>query len=378
MGYRPLIDDVMIKASSAQEVPQRLNARIRKIAEGMRPPTLLSAEKKAGLKNQIKKLLKQQNAVLVAHYYVDDELQQLAEETGGHVADSLDMASFGNQHPADTLIVIGVRFMGETAKILNPEKRVLMPDLDANCSLDLGCPADEFAAFCDEHPDRTVVVYANTSAAVKARADWMVTSSNALPIVRHLKDHGEKIIWAPDRHLGHYVQSQTGADMLIWQGACIVHDEFRAAELIHLKQEHPDAEVLVHPESPEAVIAEADVVGSTSRLIQAAKESQASELIIATDYGLFHKMKQGAPDKTFLIAPTGGDTATCAMCGHCPWMEMNSLENLATVLESGSNEIIIEEKIRKEALMPIQQMLEFSKSFGLVKETLRQAVGNSR
>lgn len=368
----------MTTVNRAQEVPQRLNAEICKIAEGVRPPALPSAERKTELKKRIKGLLKQKNAVLVAHYYVDNELQQLAEETGGHVADSLDMANFGNQHPADTLVVIGVRFMGETAKILNPEKRVLMPDLDANCSLDLGCPADEFAAFCDDHPDRTVVVYANTSAAVKARADWMVTSSNALPIVRHLKDQGQKIIWAPDRHLGHYIQSQTGADMLIWQGTCIVHDEFRVLELEKLKQEYPDAEVLVHPESPAAVIAEADVVGSTSRLIQAARESQADELIVATDYGLFHKMKQAAPEKKFLIAPTGGESAACVMCAHCPWMGMNGMENLLSVLQSGGNEILVDEDIRQKALLPIQQMLQFSQSFGLVKETRRQAVGNNR
>lgn len=366
----------MINVNRAQEVPQHLNEEIRKIAAGVRLPAVLSVEKKAELKTRIKKLLKQQNAVLVAHYYVDDELQQLAEETGGYVSDSLDMANFGNQHPADTLVVVGVRFMGETAKILNPEKRVLMPDLDANCSLDLSCPADEFSAFCDEHPDHAVVVYANTSAAVKARADWVVTSSNALPIVRYLKDQGQKIIWAPDRHLGHYVQSQTGADMLIWQGTCIVHDEFKATELHKLVQEHPDAEVLVHPESPEAVIAQADVVGSTSRLIQAAKESTASELIVATDYGLFHKMEQAAPDKTLIIAPTGGESATCTMCAHCPWMAMNGLENLMRVLETGSNEIHVSEAVRKDALKPIERMLAFSKSFGLVKETPRQAVGN--
>ncbi len=368
----------MTTVNRAQDIPQRLDAEIRKIAEGVRLPARLSAKRKAELKKRVKELLKQQNAVLVSHYYVDDELQQLAEETGGHVADSLDMANFGNQHPADTLVVIGVRFMGETAKILNPEKRVLMPDLNANCSLDLGCPADEFAAFCDDHPDRTVVVYANTSAAVKARADWMVTSSNALPIVRHLKDQGQKIIWAPDRHLGHYIQSQTDADMLIWRGTCIVHDEFRTAELKKLKQEHPHAMVLAHPESPKAVIAEADVVGSTSRLIQAAKESQANELIVATDYGLFHKMKQAAPDKTFLVAPTGGESATCIMCAHCRWMAMNGLENLVSTLESGSNEILIDEDIRQKALVPIQRMLEFSQSFGLVKETPRHAVGNGR
>ncbi|HEU0282630.1 MAG TPA: quinolinate synthase, partial [Gallionella sp.] len=184
-------------------------------------------EEKAALIAHIKQMLKEQDAVLVAHYYVNSDLQDLAEATGGYVSDSLDMARFGYEHPAKTIVVAGVRFMGETAKILNPEKRVLMPDLDANCSLDLGCPADEFIAFCDAHPDRTVVVYANTSAAVKARADWMVTSSIALPIVSHLKEQGQKILWAPDRHLGRYIQEQTGADMLLWQGSCVVHDEFK-------------------------------------------------------------------------------------------------------------------------------------------------------
>ncbi|MGZ8257364.1 MAG: quinolinate synthase, partial [Gallionella sp.] len=173
---------------------------------------------KPALIAHIKAMLKAQDAVLVAHYYVHPDLQDLAEATGGIVSDSLDMANFGNQHPAQTIVVAGVRFMGETAKILNPEKRVLMPDLEAECSLDLGCPADEFSVFCDAHPDRTVVVYANTSAAVKARADWMVTSSIALPIVKYLHERGEKILWAPDKHLGGYIQDQTGADMLLWQG----------------------------------------------------------------------------------------------------------------------------------------------------------------
>ena len=179
-------------------------------------------------RTRIRRLLKERNAVMVSHYYVHPDLQDLAEETGGIVSDSLEMARFGRDHAAQTLVVSGVRFMGETAKILSPEKRVLMPDLDATCSLDLGCPADEFAAFCDQHPDRTVVVYANTSAAVKARSDWLVTSSCALDIVRALKDKGHKILWAPDKHLGGYIQRETGADMVIWNGACIVHDEFKA------------------------------------------------------------------------------------------------------------------------------------------------------
>jgi len=357
----------------AHEVPLRLDSNIRDMAETAARPSYLTNERRDELKARIRQLLKEQNAVMVAHYYVDGELQQLAEDTGGHVADSLEMANFGNQHPATTLVVIGVRFMGETAKILNPEKRVLMPTLKAECSLDLSCPADEFGAFCDQHPDRKVVVYANTSAAVKARADWMVTSSSAIPIVHHLKDNGEKIIWAPDRHLGHYVKAQTGADMLLWQGSCVVHNEFRAVELKRLKDANPDADVLVHPESPAAVIALADVVGSTTRLIQAAVESKAKTLIVATDYGLFHKMKQAAPDKTFMVAPTGGDSAACTMCGHCPWMAMNGMENLAAVLESGGNEIHIDPAVRERALAPIQRMLEFSKSHGLVSAAKQHA-----
>src|SRR5690606_20401107 len=185
-------------------------------------------EQETDYKERIKALLKQHNAVLVAHYYTDPLIQALAEETGGCVSDSLEMARFGHDHPADTLVVAGVKFMGETAKILTPQKRVLMPTLEATCSLDLGCPIDEFSAFCDQHPDRTVVVYANTSAAVKARADWVVTSSIALDVAEHLAANGKKIIWAPDRHLGDYVRRESGADILMWDGACIVHEEFKA------------------------------------------------------------------------------------------------------------------------------------------------------
>ncbi|SUG34229.1 quinolinate synthetase [Salmonella enterica subsp. arizonae] len=190
-------------------------------------PAPLSVEEKQFYREKIKHLLKERDAVLVAHYYTDPEIQLLAEETGGCISDSLEMARFGAKHAASTLLVAGVRFMGETAKILSPEKTILMPTLAAECSLDLGCPIDEFSAFCDAHPDRTVVVYANTSAAVKARADWVVTSSIAVELIEHLDSLGEKIIWAPDRHLGNYVQTQTGADVLCWQGACIVHDEFK-------------------------------------------------------------------------------------------------------------------------------------------------------
>ncbi len=320
-----------------------------------------SAAEKPELIARIKRMLKEQNAVLVAHYYVHPDLQDLAEATGGIVSDSLDMANFGYRHPAKTIVVAGVRFMGETAKILNPEKRVLMPDLKAECSLDLGCPADEFGAFCAAHSDRTVVVYANTSAAVKARADWMVTSSIALPIVKHLKEQGKKILWAPDRHLGDYVQEQTGADMLLWQGSCIVHDEYKAKELIALKAQHPQAKVLVHPESPRAVVKLADVVGSTTQLIKAAQQLDAKEFIVATDNGILHKMRTLCPDKVFLEAPTAGAGATCTSCSHCPWMAMNGLLNLAEVLESGRNEIYVDPAIIPRAVLPIERMLAFAK-----------------
>ena len=325
----------------------------------------LSADETAAIKSRITRLLREQGAVLVAHYYTDGQLQELAEETGGCVADSLEMARFGTQHPAKTIVVCGVRFMGETAKILNPEKRVVMPDLNATCSLDEGCPAKEFSAFCDAHPDRTVVVYANTSAAVKARSDWVVTSGIALPIVRHLAARGEKILWAPDKHLGRYVQGVTGADMLLWQGSCVVHEEFKSVALERIRRLHPDAAVLVHPESPESVIEQADVVGSTTALINAVASMPNREFIVATDGGIFHKMRQLAPDKQLIEAPTAGEGATCQSCAHCPWMAMNSLQNLEQVLVSGRNQIEIDPAIRERAVLPIQRMLEFAGRHGI-------------
>jgi quinolinate synthase len=323
-------------------------------------PPAPSPEERRQLKARVRELLAREKAVLVAHYYVDAELQELADETGGCVADSLEMARFGRDHDAQTLVVAGVRFMGETAKILSPGKRILMPDLDATCSLDLGCPADEFSTFCDAHPDRTVVVYANTSAAVKARADWMVTSSIGLEIVKHLHARGEKILWAPDRHLGHYIQQQTGADMLLWQGSCLVHDEFKGIELDLLRAEYPRAKVLVHPESPAGVVAQADVVGSTTQLIDAATRLDATHFIVATDLGILHKMRLAAPGKTFIAAPTAGNSATCKSCAHCPWMAMNGLANLVEVLDRGHNEIFVDAAIGERARMPIDRMLAFA------------------
>lgn len=325
-----------------------------------RLPAAPSEEERRELKARIKRLLERQNAALLAHYYVESDIQDLAEETCGCVADSLEMARFGRAHPAPTLVVAGVRFMGETAKILSPEKRVLMPDLEATCSLDLGCPAGEFSAFCDQHPERTVVVYANTSAAVKARADWVVTSAIALDVVRYLHERGEKILWAPDRHLGAYVRSRAGADVLLWHGACVVHEEFKALELELLKKEHPRAKVLVHPESPADVISLADVVGSTTEIIRAAQALDADEFIVATDNGILHKMKMLMPGKHFIEAPTAGHGASCKSCAHCPWMAMNGLANLARALETGVNEIHVDPKIAHLAYRPIDRMLAFA------------------
>jgi quinolinate synthase len=326
------------------------------------PPRLGSAAEKPALIERAKQLLKERDAVLVAHYYVHPDLQDLAQSSGGTVSDSLEMARFGHEHPAKTVVVAGVRFMGETAKILNPEKRVLMPDLLAECSLDLATPIDEFSKFCDAHPDRVVVVYANTSAAVKARADWMVTSSIAEKIVGYLHRQGKKILWAPDKHLGAYVQKVTGADMLMWNAACVVHEEFKAQQLEELKALHPDAKILVHPESPAAVIELADAVGSTTGIIQAAERLGAKEYIVATDGGIIHQMRKRLPGVSFIEAPTAGKGATCQSCAHCPWMAMNGLHNLIETLEGKpGHEVLVDPAIGRRAKIPIERMLEFAK-----------------
>ncbi|WP_435950447.1 quinolinate synthase NadA [Psychrobacter sp. DM8] len=325
-------------------------------------PAELPRTERLAVENNIRQLLKEHNAVLVAHYYVDPFIQDLALATGGCVGDSLEMARFGQAHSAQTLVVAGVRFMGESAKILSMEKTVLMADLEAECSLDLGCPADEFSAFCDAHPDRTVVVYANTSAAVKARADWVVTSSVGIDIIRHLHDKGEKIIWGPDRHLGKYIAQETGADMLLWQGSCLVHNEFKATELMQLRAEHPEAKVLVHPESPDSVVALADVVGSTSKLLKSTYEMDADTFIVATDLGILHEMQKRSPNKRFLAAPTAGESASCKSCAFCPWMAMNGLQGIERCLTDQSGEVLMSQQLAVAAKKPLQRMLDFAES----------------
>ena len=350
------VNDAEIAASVEREV-------VRAYLDHPHVPDM-TPEQVAEATRHIKQLLQEQNAVLVAHYYTAPIVQALAEETGGCVADSLEMARFGRDHAAQTLIVAGVKFMGETAKILTPHKRVLMPTLEATCSLDIGCPADSFTAFCDAHPDRTVVVYANTSAAVKARADWVVTSSCAVDIVEHLDAEGQKILWAPDKHLGDYVQKKTGADMLLWNGSCIVHEEFKARGLLDVKAVYPDAAVLVHPESPASVIELADVVGSTSQLINAVRTMDRKQFIVATDQGIFYKMQQAAgAEKELIVAPTAGSGATCRSCANCPWMAMNDLQALENVLRNpgAMNEIQVDIALGERAMKPLQRMLGFRK-----------------
>ncbi|CRK85961.1 Quinolinate synthase A [Candidatus Providencia siddallii] len=324
-------------------------------------PKILNPNEIAFYYKHIQSLLNKKNAVIVAHYYTSPEIQILAEKTGGCVADSLEMARFGASHPAITLIVAGVKFMGETAKILSPKKNILMPTLESQCSLDINCPEKDFIQFCNENIDRTVVVYANTSAAVKARSDWVITSSIAVDLIKYLKNLGQKIIWAPDRHLGNYIQEKTAADILCWKGTCIVHDEFKSQSLKMMKKMYPDAAVLVHPESPKDIIDIADVVGSTSQLIKAAKILPNKSIIVATDKRIFYKMQLVVPEKSLYIAPTGGAGAVCRACAHCPWMTMNSLHGILDALENGKNhQIQLNEDLIEKALIPLKRMLMFA------------------
>ena len=374
---KPSLADMQTQRQAAQ-TQQTHHAAVLHQAWAKVPEALSRAQQHAHL-TQLSEILQQRQAVMVAHYYVAQELQDLALATGGMVGDSLEMAKFGQAHAAQTLLVAGVKFMGETAKILSPEKTILMPDLEATCSLDLGCPATEFQQFCDQYPDRTVVVYANTSAEVKAHADWVVTSSIALEIVTFLHQQDQKIIWGPDRHLGQYIQAQTGADMVLWQGSCTVHHEFQGLELQALKQKHPQAQVLVHPESPAEVVALADVVGSTSKLLQAAVHGDATELIVATDLGILHEMRKQAPHKHFMAAPTAGNGATCKSCAFCPWMAMNGLQSCLAAFVDAKHEIHLPEHTIAQARSTIQRMLDFAaayRQFGPANSDLAQHIAN--
>lgn len=303
--------------------------------------------------DEIRRLKAERDAAIMAHYYTDGEIQDIADVVG----DSLALAQKARTLPNRVIVLCGVHFMGETAKILCPDKTVLVPDTEAGCSLADSCPAPEFEAFVKAHPGHTVVSYVNTSAAVKALTDVVVTSSNARQIVEALPPD-EKIIFGPDRNLGNYINSETGRKMLLWDGACHVHEQFSLDAIIRLKREHPEARLLVHPECKKAVTLLADHVGSTASLLKYAQESPAREFIVATESGILHKMRQSCPDKTFIAAPP--EQAGCA-CNNCSYMKLNTLDKLRDCLRDLSPEIHVDEEVAARAIRPIERMLAMSK-----------------
>ncbi len=311
------------------------------------------------LKEEIMRLKKERNAVIMAHYYQREEIQQLAD----YIGDSLALAQLAAKTDAPVIILCGVHFMGETAKILCPDKTVIVPDLSAGCSLADSCPADEFEQFVKDHPGHTVVSYVNTSAAVKAVTDVVVTSSNAKEIVGSLPQD-EKIIFGPDRNLGNYINSITGREMLLWDGACHVHEKFSAAKLAELKREHPDAKVLAHPECPKPVRIMADKVGSTQALLNFSANDDCKEFIVCTESGILFEMQRRSPEKTFIPAPP--EDGTCA-CNECEYMKLITLEKLYNSLKFMAPEIKVDEKIAQRAVLPIQRMLDISRELGIIK-----------
>ena len=312
----------------------------------------ISDERKKFLQNEIAKLKKEKNALIMAHYYQRDEIQEIADFIG----DSLALARQAAKTDADVIVMCGVHFMGETAKILCPGKTVLVPDLAAGCSLADSCPPEQFEAFVKEHPDHTVVSYVNTSAAVKALTDIVVTSGNARQIIEKLPED-EKIIFGPDHNLGEYINSVTGRSMLLWKGACHVHDRFSLQKILEMKKEHLGAKILVHPECQRPLQLVADKVGSTAALLQFAQSDEAEVYIVVTESGILFEMQRKCPGKTFLPAPA--EDAEC-QCNECDFMKLNTLEKVYEALKKGSPEITVDPEIAERALRPIERMLEMS------------------
>ena len=303
--------------------------------------------------SEIKRLRREKNAVIMAHYYQIGDIQDIADMVG----DSLALAQYVAKTEADIIVLCGVHFMGETAKILSPQKKVLVPDIEAGCSLADSCPADEFERFVKAHPDHTVVSYVNTTAAVKALTDIVVTSTNAKKIIDSLPLDA-KIIFAPDHNLGNYINSVTGRNMLLWDGACHVHEQFSVESLVELKKAHPKAKVLAHPECKNVVLMLADFVGSTQALLNYATNSQDTEFLVATESGIIHQMQKQNPNKVFIPIPPVD--STCG-CNDCKYMRLNSLEKLYLCLKTEQPEILVDEALRVKAVKPIERMLELSK-----------------
>ncbi len=296
-------------------------------------------------------LKKELNAVILAHYYQDPDLQDIAD----YIGDSLGLSQAAANCQADVIVFLGVHFMAETAKILNPNKLVLLPDLDAGCSLADGCPPDRFAAFKADHPDHLVISYINCSAEIKALSDIICTSSNAVAIVNQIPQD-QPIIFAPDRNLGRYVSEQTGRDLLLWDGACMVHEIFSERKLVELKIIHPQADIVAHPECEANILRHADFIGSTTGLLKYVQNSDRQEFIVVTESGVIHQMQKAAPLKKFIPAPP---TSNCA-CNECPYMRLNTLEKVYLTMKNRSPEIILDETIRQAALKPMQRMLAMS------------------
>lgn len=303
--------------------------------------------------SEIERLRREKNAVVMAHYYQTGDIQDIADMVG----DSLALAQYAAKTEADIIVLCGVHFMGETAKILSPQKKVLVPDIEAGCSLADSCPADEFERFVKAHPDHIVVSYVNTTAAVKALTDIVVTSTNAKKIIDSLPVDA-KIIFAPDRNLGNYINSVTGRNMLLWDGACHVHEQFSVESLVELKKAHPKAKVLAHPECKNVVLMLADFVGSTQALLNYATNSQDTEFLVATESGIIHQMQKQNPNKVFIPVPPVD--STCG-CNDCKYMRLNSLEKLYLCLKTEQPEILVDEALRVKAVKPIERMLELSK-----------------
>lgn len=309
------------------------------------------------LKKEIDRLRKEKNAVILAHYYQTGDIQDIADFVG----DSLALAQWAAKTKADVLVMCGVHFMGETAKILCPDKKVLVPDLNAGCSLADSCPAEEFTAFVKQHPDHTVISYVNTTAAVKAVTDVVVTSSNARQIVESLPKDA-KIIFGPDRNLGNYINSLTGRNMLLWNGACHVHEQFSLEKILELKKQYPEAAVITHPECKQPIIQVSDFVGSTAALLKYTIQSEKKQFIVATESGVIHEMQKQNPDKEFIPAPP--NDSTCA-CNECSFMRLNTLQKLYDCLKYEEPEIVVDEEIAKKAIRSIQRMLDISAQLGL-------------
>ena len=306
----------------------------------------------------IKDLQAAKNAVVMAHYYQEPEIQDMADFVG----DSLALAQKAVATDADIIVLAGVNFMAETAKILNPSKKVLLPDPEAGCSLADSCPADKFETFVKAHPGHTVITYVNTTAAVKALSDIACTSSNAVQIVASLPEN-EKIIFGPDRNLGNYINSLTHRDMLVWDGACHVHEEFSLEKILELKKAHPEAKLLAHPECPKPVLIVADHIGSTAELLRFSKTDTATAYIVATESGILHRMQQESQHKQFIPAPP--KNSTCA-CNDCRYMKLVTLQKIYDCLRNETNEVVLDEELRLKAEKPIRRMLEISSKLGLV------------